>query len=363
MTSLSDSEVTVRRRDETQHRPRLFLRRGAVTELADPSAGRPFLQGVPADWVLSVPKQRRPSAPPDMNRMPSRPVPRPLARLRTAASSALVASLVLVLAAGVWWLLHGASWPRLSAVIRRITRSDAGTAPDRPSWTSALYQPWMSEVIPVGAVIVRTSMSTFGGQRLIMSGARSLLSLVPTDSLPRRVFDDETVANRLAVAAFALFPTAASAALACVIPQGFCNPEHNARRFLPARTRDDIKHALEAWFGLAQVHAKAGMSLWQMGRWGFTAGRALAWVFGIAVWATVEIVAGPCWYVPRAWRAWSSVLCLSLASWLAGNATSLLVDRWSLVGKAHAQLLLFIGAIYFAGQVDPNGFCVKPSCW
>ncbi|KAF6813055.1 hypothetical protein CPLU01_14748 [Colletotrichum plurivorum] len=221
----------------------------------------------------------------------------------------------------------------------------------------------MSDISPVASVIFRAFMSTFGGERLITHGTRSLLALFPPDSLPRRVLNNEAITNRLAVAVFALFPTAVSAALACIAPEGYCSPEHNVRRFLPARTRDDVKGALEAWFGLAQAHAKTGMSLWQMGRWQITVGRVLAWAFGIAVWVTVEILAGPCWCYPRAWRLWFSVLSVSLASWLVGNAEILVVGRWNLVGKVHAQLLLFLGALYYAGQVDVDGFCVKPNCW
>ncbi|KAF3803887.1 hypothetical protein GCG54_00008389 [Colletotrichum gloeosporioides] len=226
-----------------------------------------------------------------------------------------------------------------------------------------MWRPWFSTLREVITIISRFCLSAWGGQRLVAEGLRSLVHLSPHDSFTRKIYTDEAVTKRLALIAFAIYPTALSVGMATISLSGYCDPQYNAHRFWPPHTRDDIKDILESWTGLAMIHVRTGLSLQQMNRWRLSLGRAVVWGLGIATWVTVEIYMGPCWYFSRIWKVWFSVICVSFATWFIAHAQELIVKSRKSVGTAHLELLMYIGVVYIVRWVDVDGLCVKPTCW
>ncbi|KAL0930397.1 uncharacterized protein CTRU02_214472 [Colletotrichum truncatum] len=212
-------------------------------------------------------------------------------------------------------------------------------------------------------IIIKASLCTWGAYSIIAKGLRCLVESMIQKSSPRRIADIEVIIDTLALIGFAVFPTAMAAAVPAIVPEGSCNPQFNVHRFLPLRTRDDIKGILESWVGLLMVHGRTGMSLQQFGKWRLTLARVAVWSVSLVGWVTVEVYMGPCWYLPRVWKFWFSIICISLMSWFLGNAESLIVTKWELLGKVHVQLALYLWVLYFVRWVNLDGYCVRPTCW
>ncbi|TEA22098.1 hypothetical protein C8034_v006291 [Colletotrichum sidae] len=357
---------------------RRFLRRGAVTGLVDPMAGHARLQGVPADWPPEPPHPP-PPPPPEPPLRASFPPPAPLQPLRdhdppaqilivprppqqprfrfVTARSALwlaVASTILVVAS---WLIFNLWWSNVSFLWRRGTDPNSATS---GSWREA-----SASSGKVATLLVRSVLISYGGHRLLKRGLASMVDFFPPTSYPRAIRDNRAAVsfNLLAIVAVALYPTAVSLAFATTVPEGFCDAKNNVHRFIPPRTRDDIKSILDGWFAVFMAHFKTGTSLQQLHRWQLTVGRGLVWVLAVAAWSVVEIGMGPCWYYSRVWSFWYAVLSMCFASWFVGRAEQLIVAKRELLCVAHLELVMFLAVLYIVKWVKLEGFCEEPGCW
>lgn len=303
-----------------------------------------------------------PQSQPDVIHGPPRP--RAYVRFRTRVCIAMWLSVALTVVAGViivWALAFNFFWPKLPRLGRQADQHENDVS--KATWSFRSWLLWMESAGEVIGIILRALLVVLGGKRLISKGLRCLINFFPKESFPQDIFNNERLMNFLVLICFAILPTAISATFTTIVAGGFCNPDFNVFRFWPPRTRDDIKSILEGWAGLAAVHLKTGASLSQIVKWNLTIGRWLMWTLGVGVWTTTEIYIGPCRYYPLVWRFWFSILGVSLVSWFLKHADALIVKNWKSTGKAHVELLVFLGTFYVVRWVDQDGYCTKPSCW
>ncbi|OHE92606.1 hypothetical protein CORC01_12117 [Colletotrichum orchidophilum] len=372
MPSLSDSELSARR-TEVGHRrrPRHFLRRGAVTELTDPSTGNPILQGIRDDRPMAASLQGwehyNIAARPERDRDHDRPAPEQHVRLNEMSTvvflllfSLTVAGLVIAkLAADAF--LAKVHWRLPFPSLGSILVGAVPKASEAPSPSSS--PPWFKSVAEVGGIMFKGIVTVFGGNYMINNGTRCLIDFLPAGYMPRSLLNNGTITQVLTLIGFAILPTATSATFSVVAPGSFCDPKTNIFRFWPPRTRDDIKAMLDGWVGLAGLHFKMGGSMTQMAKWTWTFGRASMWLVGIGLWTTVEIYFGPCRYYPLVWRFWFSVMSVSLVSWFLGNADKLIVTKCKSIGLVHLELVAYLAACYVVRWAELDGFCSKADCW
>ncbi|GKT45267.1 uncharacterized protein ColSpa_05448 [Colletotrichum spaethianum] len=355
MALLLDSELPARR----------FLRRGAVTELVDPSAVDPNLQGLQAEWPAEAPV-------PDWKRYNMAPrqrqlggphilaIPQARAHRGGRVRIGVWLSVSLAAIAGVvimWAVIFNIVWlPRregTEAIMVEIR--DAEHVKDRKSW-------WETSWLVAG-IVFRGIVAMWGGYRLFTRGSQCLFNSLPRGSSAQKLFNNEFLKTFTFLLGYTILPTATSALWTIVVPGGFCYPEHNILRFWPPHTRNDIKAVLEGWIELATLHIKVEASFSRMVKCKNTIGQVLVWMLGVGVWTTVEILYGPCRYFPLVWKSWFSVLGISLASWFLGNAEALFVKELKAVGSVHVEFVAYLVIFYVARWVDLQGYCTRPSCW
>ncbi|KZL84147.1 hypothetical protein CI238_02721 [Colletotrichum incanum] len=334
MSSLLDSQLPARR----------FLRRGAVTGLVDPSAGDSSLQGLQTEWpaealvpnweryeiTLREPQPRRPLVMP-IPRARAQRVRRVRIGLWLAISFAAIAEVVVV-----WAVVFNVFFfPRREATKAIMVETlDAGRVKAR--------SPWWETACLLSGIVFRIIVVLWRGYHLITRGSQCLVDFLACRSFARKIFINEPLMNCITMLSCAILPTAMSAFWTTPLPGGFCNPEHNILRFWPPRTRNDIKAILNAWIGLATVRLKFEGAFVRVVKCKITIGRVLMWILGVGVWTTVEIYYAPCHYFPLVWRLWFSIMSVSFASWVLGNAEALIVKEWEAVESLHVELLAYL---------------------
>ncbi|KAI3553311.1 hypothetical protein CABS03_12678 [Colletotrichum abscissum] len=252
-----------------------------------------------------------------------------------------------------WWI----PFPSLgSALGGRGSKSSVAQS-------SSSSESWFRGATETAAIIFKTIIVILGGKYIITNGSQCLVDFFPAESGPRSLLENGTLRQTLTLMSYFILPTATSATVSSVVPNGFCNPKANILRWWPPRTRGDIRAILEGWSGLAGLHLKTGGSMTQMSKWRWSFGRAFMWLLGVGTWTTVEIYFGPCQYYLLAWRFWFSIVSVSLVSWFLGNAEKLIVTKWSSVGLLHVELAVYLAVFHLIRHADLDGFCSKADCW
>ncbi|KAK1447252.1 hypothetical protein CMEL01_09091 [Colletotrichum melonis] len=170
-----------------------------------------------------------------------------------------------------WWIPLPSLWSVLGG--RGSKSSVTQSSPSSESWPKGATE--------TAAIIIKTIMAILGGKYIIINGSQCLVNFLPVESAPRLLLENGTLRQTLTLMSYFILPTATSATISSVVPNGFCNPKANVLRFWPPRTRDDIRAILDGWSGLAGLHLKTGGSMTRMSKWKWTFGRAFVWLLGV----------------------------------------------------------------------------------
>lgn len=252
-------------------------------------------------------------------------------------------------ALGLIAVLHAVAAVVILVLVFRDQDDTADPSPDKSGEDSTS---WMEGLRIAVVVMFKFALLGVGGERLFRKGVLSLLGLLGW------TFADEWSFGL----AYAILPFAITMIEAGLM-KPICKPDHDINKYIPVRTRGDIKGILDAWYNSTYLLFQTGLTIPKLRDWPFTFGYIGVFVLSAAVTSAVRLKIGLCRYNTATWSIWFSLFGAFASVWFISNADGLLKARQMKdLGHLHAELLLFVLVLYTLRWAPVQAFCEVPEC-